>query len=360
MHNKTKIGIITFHRSENYGSALQAYALQSYLLKCGFDVKIIDYHNIEQDKIYQIFKPIRSLKSVWTFLYTLLYLPLLKEKKKKYKIFQTIYFFLTPEYTGLNQLEHINGMFDYFIAGSDQIWNISCSDFTEAYFLSFVKDKRKCISYAPSINKFSLNGSDKEFFVKYLSDFKSISCREKDGVKLLNSMLHRTVDLVPDPVFFWGKDFWLDMISDVSKPYKNFFFCYFIGNKKEYREKVNQLARKYKLKPVLVNFASRDVICRNAIKEYEVGPKEFLSLLYNSDFIVTNSFHALAFSIIFKKKILNLDCTDSRRLSALKTIYPTVKFDTDQIIDFAEYSDVCELDKYVQKGKDFLADSLKD
>ena len=98
----------------------------------------------------------------------------------------------------------------------------------------------------------------------------------------------------------------------------------------------------------------------NPVRLYSSGPEEFLRLLYDAEIVLADSFHALAFSIIFKKKILNLDCTDSRRLSALKTIYPTVKFDTDQIIDFAEYSEVCELDKYVQKGKNFLADSLKD
>ena len=355
-----RVGIITYHRSENYGSALQAYALQSYLVESGFDVKIIDYHSDGQDELYAIFKPIKSVKSLCRFIFTLANYHSLNEKKIKYSQFQRKNFSLTDEYTEVTQLFELNDQFDYFIAGSDQIWNICCPDFTDAYFLSFVKNKRRCISYAPSINKLGLDSKTAELFKNYLPNFKAISCREKNGVELLFSLLNKPIEFVPDPVFLVGINFWMNMISKIHSRKEKYLFCYFLGDKSNYRKIANKIAKQYSLKIVLVNWGMRDIFCHNPVRLYSSGPEEFLRLLYDAEIVLADSFHALAFSIIFQKKILNLNCTDSRRLSALKTIYPTVKFDTDQIIDFAEYSDVCELDKYVQKGKDFLANSLKD
>lgn len=355
-----KVGIITYHRSENYGSALQAYALQSYLAENGFDVRIIDYHYKGQDELYAIFKPIKSVKSLCRFIFTLINYRSLNEKKIKYRQFQKKYFLLTAEYTEVTQLYELNNQFEYFIAGSDQIWNICCPDFTDAYLLSFVRNKKKCISYAPSINKFGLDSKAEELFENYLPSFKAISCREKNGVELLSSLLNKPVDFVPDPVFLVGINFWMNMISHIPSRKEKYLFCYFLSDKSSYREIANKIAKQYSLKIVLVKWGMRDIFCHNPIRLYSSNPEEFLRLLYDAEIVLADSFHALAFSIIFKKKILNLNCSDSRRLSALKTIYPTVEFDTNQIIDFAELSDVCQLDKYVQNGKNFLVENLKD
>ena len=104
----------------------------------GFDVRIIDYHYKGQDELYAIFKPIKSVKSLCRFIFTLINYRSLNEKKIKYRQFQKKYFLLTAEYTEVTQLYELNNQFEYFIAGSDQIWNICCPDFTDAYLLSFI------------------------------------------------------------------------------------------------------------------------------------------------------------------------------------------------------------------------------
>lgn len=359
MREKT-IAILTYHRAENFGSALQAYATQEYLLLCGYDVKIIDYHSIGQDKMYALFHKIRSVKDLCKFIYTFRFTSKLSQRKKNFKEYQKKYYKLTEEYTEISQLKELQDRFDYFIAGSDQIWNSLCPDFTEAYFLPFVDNKEKCISYASSINKYNFDSDSQMNFKRYLSKFKALSVRESYSAVTLSKLLNRDVAHVPDPVFLVGKKFWEEFIKDIPRPKEKYIFCYFLNQKKEIRDIANKISNEKKLPLVLVLAGVGDIFSKRCYKAYESGPKEFLRLLYDAEIVIADSFHAMAFSIIFGKKILNYNCTDARRLSALQTIYPTVKFETDTIINFADYSDVCELDNYLQEGKTFLTNNLKD
>ena len=146
------IGIITFHCSYNYGSVLQAYALQKYLINNGYNVKIIDYRSKNYD-MYHLFK-------LWMLKYPL---KLLAENRHINRLIRRKYNFLhfinesmhltNKKYLYNDDLTVLNNEFNVFIAGSDQIWNPVCTGGVDSnFFLNFVDGRvNKRIAYAPSL-----------------------------------------------------------------------------------------------------------------------------------------------------------------------------------------------------------------
>ena len=152
------IGIITYHKAYNYGSILQSFALNKYLRENGFHVETIDFQTQKQKQIYEIFENNISVLSVLRNIQSLFELRKLETKKNRFDMFLLNNIPLSKSifYT-TEELAKKNFNYDYYISGSDQIWNPNCTDFDEAYLLSFIKDKTKCISYAPSIGVNSLS-----------------------------------------------------------------------------------------------------------------------------------------------------------------------------------------------------------
>lgn len=153
------IGIITYHRAENYGSVLQAYALNKYIknINSKFHVETIDYYNETQEKMYNLFQSNSSIMNIIRNIHTLLNIKALKNKKKAFKKFISIHISLSETIgNDTNKLKQYAQKYDICICGSDQIWNIHCDDQDINYFLSFSTNSRK-VAYAPSlgINQFS-------------------------------------------------------------------------------------------------------------------------------------------------------------------------------------------------------------
>lgn len=187
-----------------------------------------------------------------------------------------------------------------YFCGSDQIWNTNCGDFSNAYLLDFVENKSCCCAYAPSIGVTKLNVESEELLKQYITDYKKISVREKNSSCYLANMIGRNVDTVLDPVFLLGKDEW----DKVAKPVdirENFVLGYFIGDVAGMRKYSQALAKHYNGKVVVINQNLRDLYIGGRNVQYSAGPREFLWLIKNSSMVCTNSFHAVAFSLIFNQ-----------------------------------------------------------
>lgn len=295
-----KIGIITYHRAYNYGSALQAYALNYLLRSKGYEVKTIDFSPGKQAELYKIFEENKSFMGIARNIQSLIYYNKLKKHKENFDefIFENIP--ITNKFSSLKELENEKFDFDYYICGSDQIWNQNCDDFDNAYLLSFVKDKNKCISYAPSIGVSSITEEQKENFKNNISSFKSISIREIEGAKILEKVLNREIEVVLDPTFLISEEEWRKL-SQKPKLKGKYIFGYFIGDVSGMRNFANKIRKKSNLPLVVVYKNLRDMKFPTK-KCYESGPKEFLGLIQNASYVCTNYFHAVAFSVIFKKK----------------------------------------------------------
>ncbi len=366
-----KIGILTYHRAENYGSALQAYALSSYLNRNGIDAEVIDFHTKSQDDIYKLFEKNSSLMSVARNIFTIFYYKDLISRKKKFSIFRSQYLPLSNEYISKKQLEKTNDIYDVFICGSDQIWNTRCADFSGAYLLDFVHDREKCISYAASMGTEVFDDKFVEDFKMNLNGFGQLSMREKVGCDIVSKIIGREIEEVPDPVFLLDKKEWQQLASNSKLHIKSkYIFCYFIGDVCNMRKFSQKLRKKTGFDLIVVNPNLRDMLYINK-KFYNVGPIDFVYLLNHAEFVCTDSFHATAFSIILQKKFWVFTGEDNvssksridnilQKMNLLDRKMTKVQlqnFDIQKKIDFTKNKN--NLLNYAEKGKSFIKRSLK-
>ncbi|MBQ3417902.1 MAG: polysaccharide pyruvyl transferase family protein [Ruminococcus sp.] len=294
-----KIGIMTYHRAENYGSVLQAYALSTTIKKLGHDPEIIDYHSEAQDKMFQLYNGSHSLGGTLRNLLAFVYQKKLKAKKESFSSFLKNRVQLSrDDYNDRSDLSVLNSEYDFFICGSDQVWNTACTDYTDAYLLDFAEKKQCCMSFAASIGVSRIKPEEEEKFKTSISGFKYISVRERTAKECLERILERKVDVVPDPVVLLSKEEWDDLAAD--NRFSDYILCYFIGDAPRMREFAKRMHKLSGLPLVFTNFSLRDTATAG-YKAYDTGPQEFISLIKNAKYICTDSFHAVLFSLIYHK-----------------------------------------------------------
>lgn len=301
---RKKQGILTFHAAYNYGSSLQAYALQTFLNKNNNEFEIINYRPYNQHGMYSLINLRYFNKGVLIKnVYNILHFKKILERNKKYDEFIHKYFLLSNQnYLDEKELAKIINNYETIVCGSDQIWNLSKSTYDRslAYYLELDKKfNGNAIAYAPSFGDTINNIVKNEMFdVKYLKNFDYLSFRENDVVKIMRDMGFDST-LVLDPTLLLNKEDWEKLVGPpiVNKPY----IFYYSLNCKEYSMKfVEKISAENNL-PVITSFMHP----RESFKKIKIygnsGPLEFLNLLYYSTLVCSNSFHGTVFSIIFQK-----------------------------------------------------------
>lgn len=299
-----KQGILTFHAAYNYGSCLQAYALQTFLNKNDNKFEIINYRPYNQHGMYSLINLRYFNKGVLVKnIYNVLHFKKIIERNKRYDEFIHKYFSLSHQkYLNEKELSRIINDYETIVCGSDQIWNLSKSTYDRslAYYLELEnKFNGNAIAYAPSFGDTVNNIVKNEMFdIKYLKNFDYLSFRENDVVNIMKDMGFDST-LVLDPTLLLNKADWEKLIGPpiVNKPY----IFYYSLNCKEYSMKfVKKISEENNL-PVITSFMHP----RESFKKIKIygnsGPLEFLNLLYYSTLVCSNSFHGTVFSIIFQK-----------------------------------------------------------
>lgn len=322
--NKLKnISIITFHFVNNCGAMLQCLAINEYVKKEGFSVQTIDYRPGYLRASYDAFpNPLYNwkvrLRETGENRGVLKYKHLIKAvvysvrqwKNAVYKHKQNVEFgaylkkkiHMTKRYNSFAALKKDPPKSDYYICGSDQIWNISITDqiLDEAYLLSFVKTTEgKKISYAASVGQIE----SEEFYIELVqktADFYKVSFRELSCVNLYNNIGIKKAVSVCDPVFLFNADWWRKQEA-VQNYNKGFILVYMLFQSKEIEDYLKDLQcsgiKIINISPYrigLQKFLPTDNCCT---------PDKFLWYIDNAERVITNSFHATAFSIIFNKQI---------------------------------------------------------
>lgn len=312
-----KIGILTFHKSLNYGSALQAFALVQKLRKLGYDAEVIDYKQYNYSFQYALLKLPVSAGALKYDIIHLSFLGTLIKREKAFPAFCEKYLHLSRQkYQYGDDLSRLNEQYDSIICGSDQIWNPDAADFDPNYFLPNIKNVKK-VSYAASINGGSLEKTPiAEQLRQNLLDFDALSVREKSGKENLDCFLvgKRDISVVLDPTLLHDKSVYDEVSAPrlVTEPY---IFFYSINFKPDAVQAAENLSKRTGL-PVYFLFAGRgNKYVLKAGKTFRVwkksvGPEAFISLLKYSDYVVTNSFHGTAFSVIYEKKFFSIGCED--------------------------------------------------
>ncbi len=291
------IGILTYHNALNYGAVLQCYALQQTLNSNGFYCEVIDYRSegIQQQYSKLKFGHCRSLKH---FIAHNLTCNSRKKKKKKFEAFLNEKINLSKEILSLDELSNI----DCIIVGSDQVWNPVCNRGDSSYLLSDLQDSIERVAYAASIGKNeNLDLYRTKYNVDYielLKKFSFISLREKDSVEFFENK-NIKAEFVVDPVFLCERNIWNSIIEPCSEDY---IFVYNLGNYARLFHTVRILKKMTGLKVKIVNQNIKGTLKSKGYEELSnSSPKEFVSLLSNAKYVVTDSFHATAFSLIFHK-----------------------------------------------------------
>lgn len=302
------IGILTFHASHNYGSMLQAYALQTYLTTMGHNVKVINLRPDDQKRLYE--HPLKTImKSIKAFVKAILKPGLFIQdiiQWHKFESFLYNYLNLTSkEYKTYTEIEQdLDRMaFDVMITGGDQIWNLLCCDFDLSFVLPFSRQQIKKVSFAPSMGretKYMKEPPYVHIFKEHVANYDVVSTREPDSAQFLSELLNREVKVIADPAFLLTKQQYERIIN--GEPIVKGRYIFYYTPSKLYAPGAFEAASEYalscnmKLVSANVGFRQKDVVKKNAS-----GPLEFLNLLYHAEFVCGTSFHLAVFSLLFHK-----------------------------------------------------------
>lgn len=345
-----KIGIVThYYKSINYGGNLQAYALCRKLGE-EYDVEqiAIDVKTKKiKEKVFTKNGFLNILKEAKRQFGNFINFINLKKDKKLAKGLQlrrhAISQFNQEEiphskivYT-LDKIHEANNDYEVFITGSDQVWHPKA--WNTAYRLDFVDKKKLKFSYAASIARSSLNNKEKDILKESLKNFDAISVRENEAVNIIAPISPVQVHWVLDPVFLLTQKEWDDICSE-RQVKEEYIFCYFLGESQESRFIAKEYAKRCNLKLITIpyllgKFRKCDYDFGDE-KLYEVSPKEFISLIKHSKAVFTDSFHALAFSIIYRKNFYVFNRSDSKNMSSRITSMLSIIGAEDRLIEDKE------------------------
>lgn len=304
-----KIDIITRHSVANYGSILQAYALQQVLMDLGYDVEIINY--IRKDEFGKnITKTMMKRNNTWNrnFLSRIIYYMIQNRSYiNSFNKFCTFRKKLLKEtntyYSTLDELKINKPIADIYISGSDQLWGkIGEDDYDKSYFLEFLNENDKCMSYSSSFGLNNISMELKNNLPKMLKKYDKISVREETAKALLAECGIES-DVTLDPTLLLSTKQWNDFIGQIENNYKDYVVIYQLHNNNNIMKIAKEIAESNN-KRILVISANRQKKIGNFKYLYLPEPELFLSCIRDSFCVITDSFHATIFSILFNKDFI--------------------------------------------------------
>ena len=322
-----KIGIITLTGYINYGNILQNYALQTFLYKLSKEniATTLWFENTDL-KIYKKFllklSYISNCKGFGNFINKLIHFSK-AVRDYNFKNFHNKYITSIHE----KNIVGLNNKYDYFVAGSDQIWNPRCTDFSWAYYLNFIHEKPK-ISYAVSMGPHCvLKDDEKKYIKEYIEDYKYISVREIGTLVTLNNVtgVKNNFPVLIDPVLLFSSTFWNKFIEDNKErfvvPSKPYILFYTLGCSDTIYKFVKKIEKKLKKRVIITKPMHRFDFFNYFENRFDTGPVDFLFLIKEADLIITTSFHACVFSAIFHKQFFAVDVENDNRIQDFLSKY---------------------------------------
>lgn len=311
-----RIKTITCHHVYNYGASLQAFALQHYLEQNGHDVEIINFRPWYNRGGYDLFSLPQVSKSYkmtrWCPPLRWIVAPirnrhLLKTygRKAAFDGFTQKFLHITNVlYEDSRQLQANPPVADLYIAGSDQIWNTDMHNGHEpAFFLDFGNGSTRRISYAASFGIGQVGKENEPWIKEQIARFNAISVREKTGVEILKNLGFNYAVQVLDPVFLISPSEWNEATKQLAREYnftkEGYILVYDFINDNHIGAFAEKCAKQTGLPIIAINDCRR-----NSYTTYNInnaGPLEFVQLILNASIVISNSFHATAFSCIFGK-----------------------------------------------------------
>lgn len=399
MNNK-KIALVTCYYQPNFGSQLQAFATQAALDKMGVANETIMFDGIRPEvnkaKLRYFFSRITDINTVKDKMATVRKYVAIKRnpdyaknfllRKEMFRNFATSMFHLTKQFNSKSEVtEHA---YDYsaFLVGSDQLWlpsNIAGDYFT----LTMVPDNIPKIAFATSFGISELPVKSGLKAQQFLRRIEYVSVRELSGQKLVKKWADRDVPVVCDPTILFTAEEWDNALHTTPKGNnyasgQKYIFVYFLGNNPWERDLVRKVRKETGLK--IVQLAHSDEYIKSDegfadFTPYDVGPKEFVELIRDAEYVFTDSFHCSVFSMLNHKKFFTFPrysqdgtvSTNGRLYSLLSLVHQESRLVKkaesqtwnvkEQIVKVPEYNVIdLELAKLRQLSWDWLETTLKD
>ncbi len=317
-----KVAIITTHHEPNYGNKLQNYALQTVIERLGYKVETINDARSWQDLI-----------SLWAQKKNIIH-ALIPYRRQPKHVKYTKFFFWSKRYIRYSKVNiHTDAdfrggladMYDYFVVGSDQIWNPEWQMFSNEFgFATFARKEQK-VAYAPSFGVSQMLPERVEEYKQWLQNWKALSCREDEGAAIIKDLTGLTVPVVLDPTLLLTRADWNKIAAKrlVKEPY---MVVYAIGGMKEqYRAYIRQQAQEKHLQ--IINLSEE--------KYFTLGPDEFVSIIEYASLMITDSFHGAAFAIQYHIPITIINRTlVTGELDKLSRIITLFRYVGEEYTDF--------------------------
>ena len=311
--SKNKIGIITlYHGNCNFGGLLQAYALPKVLKEhFGIEAEQIDYVPTVQSAKEEQDNKKGIVKCFYQIIYNfgIFFFDKVNKKKlnRRKQAFDSFMYEIPHSESSYNY-DSINksiNRYEVFLCGGDQIWN-DCKEpqNIKVHTLQFVPTSFKKIAYAPSMAVLEASPSFKKVMSNGLNALDAVSVREKKSLPVLQPLTDKNIEVVVDPVLLMTADEWTRSARETKNKGK-YILCYLLGDSTQQREALKRVAKKLRLPiltfpHILANAVRKCDLFFGNIHDYTSGPREFIGLIKNAEMVITDSFHACVFSMIFK------------------------------------------------------------
>ncbi len=294
----SRVGILTFLHNDNYGSSLQAYALQRVIRELGHDCAHLDYMPDRKEKIRNMLLSGNSPKLILEGLRKRSVKAGQEGARNKSTAIPAFYerrMKLSRKCRNASELRNVSKEYDILVCGSDQIWNPVWLN--QAYFLTFVPEGKRKVAYAPSLGIRTLPAAGKIRKIrKWTKGFDAVSVREEEGAELLEKMTGIRAEVMPDPVCLLSREEWAEIAAPAPSG-ERYMLCYFIGTNDTYREQVRRISEKTGLRVLEIPVTAEGY--HASFEKLEgIGPEEFLGAIQGADCFCTDSFHGLVLGTI--------------------------------------------------------------
>ncbi|MZQ83656.1 polysaccharide pyruvyl transferase family protein [Paenibacillus sp. 5J-6] len=365
-----KVCTITCHDVYNHGASLQAYGLLKYLKNSGHEAEIIDYkpdYLSNHYNLWSVSNPRWEKNFATKYLYLTLKLPgRLRERARKraFDKFKDDYLRITENrYESNEELKNNTPYADAYICGSDQIWNCLHKNGKDpAFYLDFVPDKKIKASYAASFATDTISSEYQPVVKQRVEKLDAIGVREKSGVEILNKLNIQKANHVVDPVFLLDKNDWNDMCKQEFQ--EKYILIYDFDNSSLIKKIALEIAKEkgYKIYTI---YSGK---LKYADKYFTLdGPETFVSLVRDAQFVISNSFHAAVFSVLYEKMfvIVNRNEAINTRMRdllddlQLKDRLVDEKYNLDKVLSVIDYKESnAILHEKIRFSKKYLQDVL--
>ncbi len=370
------IAVATWFRDINYGTVLQALALQCYLKHKGHNPYIINNIPKRDLTIENKLTIFQRLNRKIDYICTNKFLknnPDLFEKKKK-SFFDSVdsKCNLTRGVLTDEDFKNIGREFDMYICGSDQIWNPYWIE--PHYFLDFVEKGKTKIAYAPSLGVSKLPQQFHKQYRKWLEDFDGLSVREAETAKQLEGIVHKKVINACDPVFLLSKNQWQELYCKKPLIEGEYVFYYFLSYNRNHMAALKKFAKSKKLKIVGIPVVGRQFYLYGGEKKIDASPADFVNYINFASYVFTDSFHGTSFSVIMEKQFYTFErfprssnsSTNSRANNLLKKLDLTNRIIAHNASGFTLQNDIDyesinnKLYEFINQSKAYLDNYLND